>query len=291
MRFLTYYADNTVKLGIVTDNGVIDVASASQATGINAPTTPDAFYNEGNTSLPKFADLLNANIDAQHILDESNLTLAPIVPNPGKILCIGLNYSKHAAESGMAEPKTPVLFSKFNNSIAAPNEDVPLSAEFTQTDYEAELVVVMGKTARNVSEAEALDYVLGYCNGNDLSERRLQMLTGQWLLGKTLDKFLPIGPYLVTADEAGDPADMRVQGWLNGEQRQDSNTNDMIFSVAQVIAYTSKYMALNAGDIISTGTPEGVILGMENKVWLKAGDEYTVEIGNLGRLTNKMIAG
>lgn len=290
MRFLTYYANATTKLGLVTDAGVIDVAGASQATGINVPTTPDAFYQAGNARLSSFESLRNANIDAQYILDESSLTLAPIVPNPGKILCIGLNYSKHAAESGMAEPTTPVLFSKFNNSIAAPNEDVPLSTEFTKADYEAELVVVMGKTARNVSEAEALDYVLGYCNGNDLSERGLQTLTGQWLLGKTLDKFLPIGPYLVTADEAGDPANMRVQGWLNGEQRQDSNTSDMIFSVAQVIAYTSRYMPLNAGDIISTGTPEGVILGMENKVWLQAGDEYTVEIGNLGRLTNKMVA-
>jgi 2-keto-4-pentenoate hydratase/2-oxohepta-3-ene-1,7-dioic acid hydratase in catechol pathway len=276
MRFLTYYdQSNTVKLGLVTADGVID-----------AGITPDEFYRAGNAGLAALRSLASTTVMA-----ENTLTLAPVVPNPGKILCVGLNYRKHAAESGMAEPASPVLFSKFNNTLAAHNETVPFSSEYKEVDYEAELVVVIGREAKNVPVENALDYVLGYCNGNDLSERALQlrMPGGQWLLGKTPDKFMPIGPYLVTADEAGDPQAMTVKGWLNGEQRQNSNSADMIFSVAEVIAFASRFMTLYPGDIISTGTPEGVILGMKEKVWMKPGDEYSIEIGNLGRLTNKLV--
>jgi 2-keto-4-pentenoate hydratase/2-oxohepta-3-ene-1,7-dioic acid hydratase in catechol pathway len=132
--------------------------------------------------------------------------------------------------------------------------------------------------------------VLGYCNANDLSERKLQFVSGQWLVGKTLDKFLPLGPYLVTADEVGNPQALSIKGWLNGQERQNSNTADMIFSVAQIIAYASQYMTLSPGDVISTGTPEGVVFGMKEKVWLKPGDEYAVEIAKLGRLTNRVVA-
>lgn len=279
MRFLTYYTGNTIKLGLVTDDGVLE-------TGI----TPDEFYRAGNAGLDAMRALLD---NPSQTIPESSLKLAPVVPNPSKIICVGLNYSKHAAESGMAEPSSPVLFSKFNNAIAAHNEGVPFSSEYKQVDYEAELVVVIGKEAKNVSEADALDYVLGYCNGDDLSERALQlgMPGGQWLLGKTPDKFMPIGPYLVTADEAGDPQDMSIKGWFNGELRQDSHTSDMIFTVAESIAFASRFMTLYPGDIISTGTPEGVILGMAEKQWMQVGDEYTIEIGNLGRLTNKLVAG
>src|SRR5690606_27349278 len=142
------------------------------------------------------------------------------------------------------------------------------------------------------SEEDALNYVLGYCNGNDISERSLQFRSGQWLLGKTPDKFLPIGPYLVTADTITDPQNLRIRGWLNGESRQESNTSDMIFTVAKIIAYASQFMTLNPGDIFVTGTPEGVILGRpeDKRDWLKAGDEYKVEIEGLGTLSNKMIA-
>jgi 2-keto-4-pentenoate hydratase/2-oxohepta-3-ene-1,7-dioic acid hydratase in catechol pathway len=280
------------RLGIKTDHGILDVTKAGKHFNSALDTRVDAVYALGLDAM----DALNALVaqasesgDASLFIDEDSITYAPVVPNPGKILCVGLNYSKHAAESGMAEPKYPVLFSKFNNTIAAPNEDVPLQDDWQAVDYEAELGVVIGKTARNVSEAEALDYVLGYCNMNDLSERDLQMLSGQWLLGKTLDKFLPLGPYVVTSDVIKDPQTLSIKGWLNGELRQNSNTSDMIFSVAQVIAYASKIMTLSPGDVISTGTPEGVVLGMDPKVWVKAGDEYTVEVEGLGKLTNKMI--
>jgi 2-keto-4-pentenoate hydratase/2-oxohepta-3-ene-1,7-dioic acid hydratase in catechol pathway len=183
-----------------------------------------------------------------------------------------------------------VLFSKFNNSLAGHNEDVPLIGDVaTQFDYEVELCVVIGKTARNVSEADALSYVAGYCTANDLSVRDLQMRTSQWLLGKTPDKFFPIGPYLVTADEIGDPQTLRLTCKVNGETRQDSNTSDMVFTVAQLVSYCSKYLTLEAGDLITTGTPEGVAMGMPNQPWLKKGDVVEVEVEKLGKLTNTMV--
>jgi 2-keto-4-pentenoate hydratase/2-oxohepta-3-ene-1,7-dioic acid hydratase in catechol pathway len=276
MKLLTYRESSTYKLGIVLADGVLP-----------APVSPEAFFSQGNSALPVLREAAAAG---GSLLPESSLTLAPVVPGAGKLLCIGLNYRKHAAESGAAEPKYPLLFSKFATSLAAHNEDVPLASDWMQVDYEAELCVVMGARARYVSEADALNYMLGYANANDISERALQFVSTQWLLGKTLDKFLPVGPYIVTADEAGDPAGMPVRGWLNGELRQNSNTADMIFSVAQIISYVSQYFTLEPGDLISTGTPEGVILGMKDKVWMKPGDVYEVEIGNLGRLRNRMVA-
>ena len=289
MKLTTYRTDDGTKLGIKTEGGILDVARAGSATGVACPSSADAVYTLGSSALPALTALLNAAEDPAFYVSEDDLAFAPAVPNPGKILCVGLNYRKHAAETGMAEPAYPVLFSKFNNALAAPNEDIPQQADWTTVDYESELGVVMGATARNVSVDEALDYVFGYCNMNDLSERNLQMRSGQWLLGKTLDKFLPVGPYVVTADEVPDPQALSIKGWLNGELRQNSNTADMIFSVAEVIAYASQIMTLDPGDIISTGTPEGVIMGMEPKVWLQPGDEYVVEVEGLGKLANRMV--
>lgn len=289
MRLLTYQSDDGLKLGIKTARGILDVAAAAAAAGAKHPITPDAVYGRGNSALSRLGELVAGTDDPAHFHNEDDLTLGPVVPNPGKILCVGLNYQKHAAETGANPPEEPVLFSKFNNAIAAPNEGIPIQADWTQVDYESELGVVMGGTARNVSVDDALDYVFGYCNMNDLSERRLQMLSGQWLLGKTLDKFLPLGPYVVTADEIPDPQNLSVKGWMNGEPRQDSNTADMIFTVAEVIAYASKVMTLEPGDVISTGTPEGVIMGMNPKMWMKPGDEYIVEVEGLGKLVNRMV--
>lgn len=274
MKLLSFKGDAGLRLGIKVEQGVID-------TGL----PPNQVFRRGNRALTELKDLVSG---ASSYLDEASLDITPCVPNPGKILCVGLNYRKHAAESGMAEPKQPVLFSKFNNSIAAPNEDVAIDG-LEQVDYEAELCVVMGKTAKNVSVENALDYVFGYCNANDLSERKLQFVSGQWLVGKTLDKFLPIGPYVVTSDELSNPQNLSIKGYYNGELKQNSNTADMIFSVAEIIAYASKYMTLSPGDIISTGTPEGVILGTKDKIWMKGGDTFTVEIEHLGSLTNRVV--
>ena len=289
MKLLTYQSSNGIRLGVVTARGVLDVAAAVAAGGGDCPASADAVYAQGLAALPGLAALVAAADDPALYLEESELTYGPAVPNPGKILCVGLNYSKHAAESGMAPPDEPVLFSKFNNTIAAHNEDIPLQADWRTVDYESELGVVMGATVRNVSVEDALDAVFGYCNMNDLSERDFQMKSGQWLLGKTLDKFLPLGPYVVTADDIPDPQNLSIKGWLNGELRQSSNTADMIFSVAEVIAYASRIMTLEPGDVISSGTPEGVILGMEPRVWMQPGDEYVVEVEGLGKLANRMV--
>ncbi len=287
MKLLTYYHADTLKLGIKTDNGILDVAAAAQDSDI--PTTMEALLNTGGNALADLSELA-AQADSSTLLNEVDLQLGPCVTNPEKIICIGLNYRQHALEAGADIPKHPVLFSKFNNTLAAANESIPLPANAIKYDYEVELGVVIGKTARYVKQAEALDYVFGYCSINDLSVRDLQFRTSQWLLGKTLDKFLPHGPYLVTADEVADPQNLSLRCWLNGDLRQNSNTNDMIFSVAECISYISQYMTLKPGDIISTGTPEGVILGMTEKNWLKPGDEVTVEVEGLGKLTNMMRA-
>ena len=168
---------------------------------------------------------------------------------------------------------------------------MPLTDAATQYDYEVELAVVMGETTKNVSAADALNTVFGYATANDLSARDLQNRTSQWLLGKTMDKFMPIGPYLVTADEVRDPQKLAIRTWLNGELRQNSNTDDMIFPVAELIAYISRHFTLEPGDVIITGTPEGVILGMAEKRWMVPGDVVEVEVDGLGKLRNRMVAG
>lgn len=215
---------------------------------------------------------------------EPSVQMAPPVPVPGKIVCIGLNYRKHAVESGMAIPEEPIVFSKYGNTVAASGEAVRIGG-LEKVDYEAELAFVMGEQASNVREGDALSTVLGYTNANDISERALQMRSGQWLIGKTLDGFLPMGPSLVPAEAVGDPSNLAVRGWLNGELRQDSNTSDLIFSVQEIIAYVSRFMTLEPGDVVCTGTPEGVVLGMDPQDWVKPGDTYTVEIADFGRLT------
>ena len=281
MKLMMYNADDTAYVGVVTEAGVIK-------TTVRA----NDFLTEGTPAYERLRDEINVQA-APQVVAENTLTIAPAVPDPGKIICVGLNYLRHATETGMAIPKLPVLFSKFNNAITAPGTDVPMSLDWNKVDYESELGVIIGKTAKNVSEEEALDYVLGYCNCDDLSERALQFVSGQWLLGKSLDGFLPVGPYIVTADDIPDPQNLRVRGWMNGELRQDSNTSDMIFTVAQCIAYISKYMTLEPGDLISTGTPEGVIMGHapEKQQWMKPGDEYVVEVEGLGRLANRLVEG
>lgn len=296
MILLTFKHDGEYRLGVKTEEGILDVAAANRALNIpGLADTPERFFAAGQVTLPMLADFVERATDSETraawLLDEDRLEIGPCVPRPGKIICIGLNYLKHAQESKMNVPTVPVLFAKFQNSIAAAGEEIPLPPVARRYDYEAELAVVIGKRAKYVSEEEALECVLGYCNANDVSARELQNLTSQWTLGKAIDKFLPIGPYLVTADEAGDPQNWPVRCWLNEELRQDSNTSDMIFGVAQLISFISKHMTLCPGDLISTGTPQGVVLGMSQpRTWMKAGDTVTVEVGPLGRLTNKLTA-
>lgn len=291
MKLLTFYNGPALMLGVRTEQGVLDVSAARRALGRPAPETVESVLNGGEPARRQLQALVDsAALQADLWRDEQTLTLGPCVPNPPKIVCVGLNYRRHAAESGAAIPKTPMLFSKFNNALAGHGDVIAQPADDSvQIDYEAELVIVIGKRARNVSEDDALDYVFGYCNGNDISDRALQFRTSQFLLGKSPDTFLPVGPYLVSADEAGDPDKLPIRLWVNGEKRQDSNTADMVFNCRQIISYISRYMTLEPGDLISTGTPEGVVFGYpEPKPWLKAGDEMAVEIQGLGRLVNRM---
>lgn len=286
LNFLDFHT-GSVRPGVATPAGVVDVAAVGFAQhSMESLIAQPAALRALQAAVEQIVGAPMAQADG--LLDEALLQLAPVLTNPGKIICVGLNYRRHAIESGMPIPTTPVLFSKFINSLAAPDEAIPLPAAAEQYDYEVELAVVIGQRARNVQVEQALAHVFGYCTANDLSARDLQMRTSQWLLGKTLDKFLPIGPYLVTADEVGDPQTLSLKCWVNGELRQDSNTADMVFSVAEIVSYISQHFTLEPGDIICTGTPEGVILGMANKVWLHAGDRVTVEVGGLGQLTNVM---
>jgi 2-keto-4-pentenoate hydratase/2-oxohepta-3-ene-1,7-dioic acid hydratase in catechol pathway len=294
MKLLTYRGAEGYRLGMVSDQGVVDVSGAGEALGIPVPTSLHGALEGGESARAELRVLLDkvdaAETGASWLRDEMGLQYGPCVDNPGKIICVGLNYRRHAQESNMPIPESPVLFSKFSNTLCGSGDSVSLPPVATQYDYEVELGVVIGRSARNVSESEALEYVGGYCTANDISVRDLQMRTSQWLLGKTLDHFLPIGPYLVTPDEAGDPQRMRIRTWVNGELRQDSNTGDMIFSVAEIISYISRYFTLEPGDVIVTGTPEGVAMGMANKPWLRPGDEVIVEVEHLGQLRNTMVS-
>lgn len=290
MRLLTFKDGDALRLGLKTSGGVIDVAAAGKALGVTVPASIGEAIAGNGAGLSELAGKADGAKSSPRLLDEAGLTYGPVVPNPGKIICIGLNYRKHAEESGAAIPSHPVVFSKFSNTLAGHNESVPLPSVGEQYDYEVELCAVIGKTASGVSEADALDYVYGYCTANDISVRELQTRTSQWLLGKTMDKFFPIGPYLVTADEVGDPQKLQCTTKVNGELRQNSSTGDMIFTVAQIISYISTYFPLQPGDLITTGTPEGVAMGMANKPWLKPGDEIVVEVEKLGALRNVMTA-
>jgi 2-keto-4-pentenoate hydratase/2-oxohepta-3-ene-1,7-dioic acid hydratase in catechol pathway len=225
-------------------------------------------------------------------LKEDEVAFRPCAENPGKVVCIGLNYRKHAQETNMKIPETPVIFSKFSDTIAANDDEVPIPEVSNKIDYEGELAILIGKRAFNVTKESALDHVFGYFVANDISARDLQFLNGQWLLGKASPKFTPVGPYVVTGDEVGNPNDLDIRTTLNGEIRQDSNTSDMVFSCDYLIHYISKHFPLEPGDVILTGTPEGVILGYppEKQVWVKHGDEVIIEIEKLGKLRNTFVS-
>ena len=286
-------ADGSETLGAkLADDTVLDVRRASQLLAMAAPLTLEELLREGN------ARGLNELIAAAHtsrradaaLVKESSITFGRLFTHPGKIVCIGLNYRAHAAETNLKLPSVPILFNKYNNALAAHNCTITLPPREVsyKFDYETELLIVMGRSARNVSEAEALNYVAGYCTAHDFSARDLQLETPsvQWMIGKTLDNFGPIGPYFVSADRVGDPNNLKLETFVNGERRQSSNTGNMIFNPQKLIAYISKLWTLEPGDIIWSGTPEGVILGYpkEKQVWLKAGDEIVSAIEKLGTL-------
>ncbi|HUY36670.1 MAG TPA: fumarylacetoacetate hydrolase family protein [Pirellulales bacterium] len=217
--------------------------------------------------------------------------LAP-VPDPGKIICIGLNYADHARESGVAPPEEPVLFNKFPTALVAHGEPIVLPRVSREVDYEAELVVVIGRGGRHIARERALEHVAGYCPGHDVSARDWQLHKPgkQWLLGKTFDTFAPCGPALVTSDEVPRPGKLRIQFRLNGRTLQDSNTDQLIFPIDELVAYVSQVCTLEPGDLIFTGTPPGVGFARQPPIFLRAGDVAEVEIEGLGVLANPVVA-
>lgn len=237
----------------------------------------------GAVLLPEGLERLKALDTATLPLVEGNPRLGACVGHVGKLVCVGLNYSDHAAESGLPVPAEPVLFMKATSSIVGPYDDVEIPRGSEKTDWEVELGIVIGKTAKYVSEADALDHVAGYCVVNDVSERAFQIERGgQWDKGKGCDTFGPIGPWMVTADEVKDPQDLHMWLEVDGHRYQDGSTRTMIFGVAHVVSYISQFMSLQPGDIISTGTPPGVGLGQKPPVYLKAGQTMRLGIAGLG---------
>jgi 2-keto-4-pentenoate hydratase/2-oxohepta-3-ene-1,7-dioic acid hydratase (catechol pathway) len=295
MKLCTIMREGTPTLGVKTEAGIIDIAAALAAHPNGAVSADIMEVIAGGEAalkaLSEYVGHLPLAGNPAYVLDEKAVKWGPCVTRPQKIICIGLNYRKHAEETGSPIPQFPILFSKFNNSLAGHLDEIAVPKVTEQMDYEAELAIVIGKRAKHVAKEKALEHVFGYCNADDLSARDLQMRTPQWLLGKTPDGFAPIGPYLVTADEVGDPNRLEIKAIVNGEVRQHSNTSDMIFYCDEIVSYISRHMTLEPGDIILTGTPEGVILGYppEKRVWLKPGDTVTIEIEKLGALTNRLV--
>lgn len=225
-------------------------------------------------------------------LVEGDPRLGPCVGAIGKMVCIGLNYSDHAAETGAKPPPEPIIFMKANSAICGPNDDTEKPRRAEALDWEVELGVVIGKTAKYVSEADALDYVAGYCVVNDVSERDFQAnRSGTWTKGKSCDTFGPTGPWLVTRDEVPDPQNLAMRLDVNGERRQTGNTSTQIFGVAHVVSYLSQFFTLHPGDVIPTGTPPGVALGMKPPKYLQAGDVVELEIEGLGVQRQKIVQG
>ena len=273
-------------LAVKTERGLLDVRLAEDVFRQNAPRTiEEVFERGGGAELQRLID--RARKESGFHVDEAKVEFGPCVTRPEKIVCVGLNYRKHAAETGQAVPRQPILFNKFNNALNAHRGTIRVSQEPAEHfDYEVELVIVMGKAARKVAEADALAHVFGYCTGNDFTARDLQRVSSQWMLGKTLDGSAPVGPYLVTADVVGDANRLKLECRVNGEVRQSSTTADMVFDCAAIVSYVSRHFTLRPGDLIFTGTPEGVIAGYpkEKQVWLKAGDQVACSIEKLGEL-------
>jgi 2-keto-4-pentenoate hydratase/2-oxohepta-3-ene-1,7-dioic acid hydratase in catechol pathway len=289
MTFCTLAGRGGGTLGLKTECGILDVAKASALFRIKAPTDIHAVIEGADCApLNKLADKALADPRGRRVLiPESRARFAPAVPRPGKIICVGLNYRRHAQETGNPIPPVPILFNKYNNTLVGHRGRIPLPVKVSsQFDYEVELVVVIGRTARDVPEEMALSYVFGYANGNDFTARDLMRVTSQLMLGKTCDGFAPLGPWVVTADQIADPQNLKIATYVNGEQRQNSSTSDMIYSCAQIVSYCSRHMTLLPGDIIYTGTPQGVILGYPpgKQVWLKAGDKVVTEVEKCGAL-------
>jgi 2-keto-4-pentenoate hydratase/2-oxohepta-3-ene-1,7-dioic acid hydratase in catechol pathway len=284
-----------VSLGIESDGGVIDVKATAAALGLSVPRDMDDLLQNGLGA--QLCDLMMAvdkNKKAAVLVAAEKVAFAPVVLRPEKILCVGFNYKEHAEETNTPIPKSPPLFCKFWNCLNHHGGTIKLPTRIDDRfDYETELVIVFGRECKDVSEADALDYVAGYATGNDFSARKMQTATTQFLAGKVSDGFAPLGPWLVTRDRVPDPNKLKLKTFVNGQKRQDWTTEDMIFNCRKLIAFVTSIMTIKPGDILFTGTPQGVIFGEkappEQRQWLKAGDEVVSQIEGLGELRVRLI--
>lgn len=285
MKLVTFQHNGKTGIGALrADNTIVDF---SQTAGL--PTTMKEFLAGGATTLAaaqKAVDSASSNA----ILNSADVTLNAPVPDPGKIICVGLNYADHAKEAGLPLPEFPTVFSKYSNTVNAPGAPIVLPKISAEPDYECELGVVIGQRAKNVSQADALSYVAGYLPFHDVSARDYQMRTSQWTLGKTFDTFAPMGPALVTSDEVGDPHTLDIQLSIGGEVLQTSNTSNLIFKIDYLVSYLSSIMTLEPGDVIATGTPAGIGGARNPKRFLKPGETVRIEISKLGVLENPVVA-
>ena len=285
MRLLTFDHRGALRAGVRSGDTIVDVSR------VDPDIPPDlvSLLEAGPAALAaareaaERGDGINANA----------VRVAAPIQNPEKIFCIGLNYADHAAESNMPIPSEPVVFSKFSSTIIGPGDAIRLPSVTRSIDYEVELVVVIGTAGKDISESDAMDHVAGYTVGHDVSARDFQLEKpgGQWLLGKTFDTFAPLGPDIVTPDEVDDPHNLGIRCILNGETVQDSNTEQLIFKIDQLIAYLSRVVTLQPGDLIFTGTPPGVGMARDPQLWLQAGDTVVCEVDGIGRLENPVVSG
>jgi 2-keto-4-pentenoate hydratase/2-oxohepta-3-ene-1,7-dioic acid hydratase in catechol pathway len=272
MRFVTYRSDRGDRAGLLRGDRVVDAWDALGADGKSVRELLAAERLDGLTDL-----------DAEGVA-LAEVELAAPVPDPEKIVCLGLNYRSHAAEAGLEPPESPTFFAKYRNALADPGATVPLPAASRKVDFEAEVAFVVGRRAKEIDEAGALDHVAGYTLFNDLSARDLQMATPQWMPGKVFDGSAPCGPALVTREEAGAHDAIEFALDLNGERMQESSTADLIFSIPELLAELSRLMTLEPGDIVATGTPSGVGSTRQPRVWLEPGDEIAITSPQLGEL-------
>ena len=280
MKLIRFGVAGNEKPGLIIGDKYVDVSSFVK------DYTEDFFEQDG---LKKLNDFLKTNPELPEI--SKNIRLGSPVARPSKIVCIGLNYKDHAKETGAAIPTEPILFLKSTTALTGPNDNIIIPKNSQKTDWEVELAVVIGSKASYVDEATAMNYVAGYCLHNDVSERAFQLeMGGTWDKGKGCDSFAPIGPYLATTDEVEDINNCRLWLTVNGQLMQNGNTNNLIFNIPYLISYVSQFMTLLPGDIISTGTPAGVGLGMKPPVYLKPGDVVELGIDGLGKSTQHVIA-
>lgn len=283
MKIAAFSVQNDQHIGVVQDDQIISL------TALNADEFPACikiFIERSDELRPRAEQLIEQCDKVNAVFSLSNVKIQAPIPQPEKIICVGLNYIDHCKETGMEPPASPVIFSKYANAIVGHNEAVEIPVNSNEVDFEAELAIVIGKEAKRVTEEEANNYVFGYTILNDISARDLQFTDGQWSRGKTADTFAPTGPFVVTHDEVGDPHELAISLELNGEMMQDSNTNNLIFTVPKIISFLSQSMTLKPGDLIATGTPPGVGMGRNPKVWLKNGDRMNVTIEKIGTLSN-----